>query len=152
MTLEINRIGPFGVAGTFEEVVEADFEKCGRGGVSRNVAADAIYPLGVGAHNHGHGVPANVAADAALHFGIAGHTGLTLTRDGVAVGRGKLHGDLDAARPGAGFQFIEKEQCALGSPAFDGVVEGLHPFACLCGIDVLCCSVFTVERVIGHKQ
>ena len=71
VALEVDEVaGLVAVVGA-EEVVEADFEQSGEGGVGGNMAADAGVLL-VLAMDHGQRVPADQALDAALERAIAG--------------------------------------------------------------------------------
>ncbi len=67
-----------------EEVVEAHLVQARRGRVRGQMATDARR-RGVGAQDHGDGIPADHAPDAPLHLLITRELGLLLGRDGVDV-------------------------------------------------------------------
>src|ERR1700751_5082719 len=71
VSLEINEVAGLLVITRTEEVIEADFQQSGQGGVSRDMAADAGIFLVLAMH-HGHRIPAHQALDAALQLAIAG--------------------------------------------------------------------------------
>ena len=118
-----------------EEVIEADFVEARRGGVGREMAADALVVV-VRAHDHRDRVPADEPADPELHVFVAGEVRLLLWRDRVDVarlGEGR-EADVEHACP---FQeLVEDEPGAVGARLLDERIERLDPFLGLVGIDV----------------
>ena len=126
VALEEDLVAAAGVVLAAEEVVEADLVQRRRGGVGRDVAADAdAGPLrAVDDHR---GVPAQVGAEAALGLLVAGEPRLLLGADRVDVvgGRQRRHADL----LGAGA--LEHAQHEVAGPhpagAVDDRVEAVEP-------------------------
>src|ERR1700733_13702983 len=67
-----------------KEVIEANLEDFGGGGVARDVAAEIAIGL-VRTHYHGERVPADDGRDPLLHGDVAWKWRLPFERDGIAV-------------------------------------------------------------------
>src|SRR5712664_2346237 len=84
MTLKINHVAGKVGRPRAQEMIEGDFVKRRRGGVSRNVAAEtAVRAVGVDEHRHSD--PASVTLDASLDFPITAEWRLLLFRDCIDV-------------------------------------------------------------------
>ena len=115
VALEEDLVAGLAVVLAAEEVVEADLVQAGRGGVRREVAADAGEPA-VRAQHHRRRVPADDPADPPLHLLVAREVRLLLGADRVDVaGLGqRRQPDLELAR--ALQQLVDEEPGAV-SPA-----------------------------------
>ena len=129
VALEIDLIAAAGMIGAAEEVVEADFVERGRGGESRDMAAEGAVEL-VGLDDHGHGVPADQALDAAFEIAVAGEGGLVVRRDGVDVRRVGGEGQFDAVAIGFVLQPGNQVPGTFGTGSLQDSFEGIEPFAC----------------------
>ena len=109
-----------------EEVVEADLVQRGRGGVRREVAAEARVRV-VRAHDHGRGVPADDAADALLHRLVAGERRLLLGGDRVDVARLDEAGQADVELARALEHAAQQEVRALAAVLPDDVLQRVEP-------------------------
>ena len=88
VSLEIHDVAITVFGARAQEMVEGDFVKRGRGGKSRNVAANAFLDF-VGPNDHSERVPAHQALDPALHFLAAGEGRLGFGWYRVLVRRGR---------------------------------------------------------------
>ena len=135
VTLDEDLVPAAGVGLAAEEVVEPHLVQRRRGGVRRDVAADADAGALCAVH-HDRGIPADPGAVAAFDVFVAGEPRLQLGRDRVHVVGGcqRRDGDPLLARP---FQQPQHQVAGTGGAgALEQIIERLEPLAGFFGVDV----------------
>ena len=147
VTLEEDLVATARVVLALEEVVEAHLVQARRGGVRREVPADA-REAAVRPEDHRHRVPADQAPDPALQLLVAREVGLLLRADRVDVPglREARQADVTLACPLQ--QLVHQEAGAVLPLLVQDLVEGLDPVVGLGLVDV---GELVLEIVDSHR-
>ena len=113
----------------------------------------AQFAIGlVGAHDHRERIPAHDRGQPLFDGQVARVAALLLDRNGVAVGRIRLHVRHDAQLLGLLFQPLEQEQAALGAAFAHGGLQRVYPFLGFGGVAVACGGDQLIEQGGGFAS
>ncbi len=132
--LEVNLV-PREIAVAAKEMMETDFVQGGRGGVGRDVTADA-GKVAIGPHDHRHRVPADDALDPPLDLPVARINRLLVDRDRIDVGRVGRKRQLDALLMSVLVQHRQQILHALRTFALQHIFQRIEPLTRFRRIDV----------------
>jgi hypothetical protein len=136
VALEVDEVAGGAFVLGAEEVVEAHLEQRGHRLVGGEVTAELLAQV-VGPDDHGQRVPAIDAADAVLEARLPGLLLLVALADRVHVGRGGLVGKVRARAAHLVDEPLDQVVGAVDALLLENRVEGVEPFPCLLGIDVV---------------
>jgi len=146
VALEVDLIAAVLPRGPVEEMVEGDLVECRRGGVGRDVAADAGL-FAVGPNDHGHGVPADDALDPALDSSMTREAWLAALGNRVDVGRVRQIRQRDTELGGPALQRAQQITDPVLAAVLDDVVQRLEPFLLLDGVEI---GLHGIVGRLGH--
>ena len=127
MRLEKDDIAALFAVRPAEEMIEADLENLGGGGVARDVPAE-LAVSGVRAHDHRQRIPANDRRDAGLHVDVAGKCTLLFERDRVPIGAEGQYVGYDAEILGLAVERGQEEFRPLAARDSKDGFERVEPF------------------------